>query len=198
MNKFIGASAAAALFFSAATPALAGWKLIDNGEPVKVAKSAMVVTPGEDWNRWSVRPVKKSEIWTLDGINLNEMYFVSGLKKGETLYKDANKKAQPLPKFDGSMDLTEVPEFMESSIRLALNTSAFTTTNVAPTTLGGHQAVRFEYEYSIDGSPLLRKGMAVGSIVNGELHMISYTAPATYFYDRDLAKAERIMASVRF
>src|SRR3546814_5965886 len=34
---------------------------------VKVAKSAMKVTPARGWNSLSIRPGKKAETWTLDG-----------------------------------------------------------------------------------------------------------------------------------
>jgi len=56
------------------------------------------VTPSEDWNRNTDRPIKKGEVWTLDGAVLNELYFVSGLAAGETLFRDLDKKENPLPK----------------------------------------------------------------------------------------------------
>lgn len=196
MKKLMAAMAALALVAGSATPALAGWKLIEKEEPVKVAKSTMSVTPGTNWNRWTARPVKQGETWTRDGVNLNELYFVAGLPAGATLYKDTQKKERPLPALSATLDLTEIPEFYESSTRIVLGTSVFEMTSIEPAKMGVHDAVKFEFQYAVEGSPLKRKGMAVGTMVKGQLHLISFVAPATYFFDRDRAEVEAIMASV--
>jgi hypothetical protein len=132
MKRLFAALAALTLVAAPAAPVWAGWKLIDAGEAVKVAKSTLTVTAGQDWNRWTIRPIKKGEVWTLDGTNLNELYFVSGLASGETLFRDANKKVRPLPAFRSTAQLTDIPEFVESSTRIALNTSVFELKDVQP------------------------------------------------------------------
>lgn len=196
MKKLLAALVAFALVAAPTAPALAGWKLVEQGASVKVAKSDMRVTPSGVWNRWTKRPVKQSETWTRDGTNLNELYFVSGLPDGKTLYKDTNKKNRPLPKLSKALDLTEIPEFYESSTRLVLGTSVFEMTSVEPARMGEHDAVKFTFEYSTQNSPLKRRGVAMGTMIEGELHLISYLAPSTYFFERDLAEVEALMASV--
>ena len=196
MKKLIGALLAAMLLALPSTPAFAGWKLIEKDERVEVAKSDMAVTPGINWNRWTRRPVKQSEVWTLDGVNLNELYFVSKLPAGKTLYKEVDKKERPLPKLSSSLELTDIPEFYESSSRIVLNTSVFEMTSIEPAKMGEYDAVKFTFEYSVEGSSLLRKGLAVGTMIKGQLHLISYVAPAVYFFDRDIAEVEAIMAGV--
>lgn len=198
MRKIAAFALAVALVAMPADPATAGWKLISNGETVKVAKGTMRVTPGKDWNRWSRRPIKKSEVWTLDGINLNEVYFVSGLVAGETLFRDRNKKEQPLPQMSDSLELTEIPEFVESSTRLSLGTSVFEMNSIEPSSLGGHQAVRFSYSYALSGSALQRRGLGVGTVVDGELYLVTYTAPEIYFFERDLPEFEAILTNLTF
>jgi len=195
MNRTLAVAAALALLAAPAAPALAGWKLIGQGAAVTIAKSKLRVTPTEEWNRWTLRPIKKGEVWTLDGVNLNELYFVGGLAAGETLFRDANKKERPLPAFQASSQLTDIPEFVESSTRIALNTSVFETTGVQPITFAGRPGVRFTYEYAVESTPLRRKGVAVGTIVDGQLHLIVFTAPALYYFDRDAPKVEAIIAS---
>ena len=187
---------AAALAAVPAAPVLAGWKIVEDDKPVAVAKSAMKVTPGEAWNRWSVRPIKTSEVWTRDGTNLNELYFVTGLPAGMTLYQDTQKKERPLPKLPAKMEVTDIPEFYESSTRLVLGTSVFAMTSVEPATMGGNEAVKFTFEYSVEGSALKRRGLAMGTVVKGQLYLISFLAPATHYFDRDRAEVENIMASV--
>jgi hypothetical protein len=197
MKPYYAILAAVALVAAPAVPALASWKLVEAGAPTAVAKSSLKVTADQAWNRWSIHPIKKAEIWTLDGTNLNELYFVSGLAAGETLYRDAKKKDQPLPTLGSSVQLTDIPDFVESSTRVALNTSVFTMKEVRPTTFAGHAGVRFAYEFAVEGSPLLRKGLGAGAIVDGKLQLIVYTAPAVYFFDRDAPKVEAIIASAR-
>lgn len=181
-----------------AGPAVAGWKLMSPGAAVVVAKGTLRVTPGEAWNRSSVRPIPKSELWTLDGALLNELYFVSDLLPGETLYRDAAKKDRPLPKLGGAMQLTDIPEFFESSNRVALNTSVFQVTGAQPAQVGGHDGIRFTFEYAVPDSALTRKGVAVATIVQGKLYLISFVAPSVFYFDRDRPKAEAIMASASF
>lgn len=180
-----------------ASPALAGWKLARHSAATTVAKSRLAVTPAEDWNRWSARPIKKSEVWTLDGTALNHLYFVSGLIPGETLYRDVAKKERPLPKMGANMQLTDIPDFVENSIRMSLQTSVFRVTNAEPAPFLGRDGVRFTYEYAVEGSPLVNKGLAVGTIAGNQLHLIAFSAPGVYYFDRDRAKAEAIMASAR-
>jgi hypothetical protein len=198
MKRLSVLALAAALIALPAAPVLAGWKIVEEDKPVAVAKSTMKATPTENWNRWSVRPIKQGEVWTRDGTNLNELYFVAGLPAGTTLYRDAQKKERPLPKLSATMDLTEIPEFFESSTRLVLSTSVFQMTSVEPAKLGGQDAVKFAFEYSVEGSPLKRRGMAIGTMVKGQLYLISFLAPATHFFERDKAEVEKIMASVTF
>lgn len=198
MKRLSVLALAAALAALPAAPVLAGWKLVEEDKPVVIGKSSMKVTPSENWNRWSVRPVKEGEIWTRDGTNLNELYFVTGLPAGMTLYKDTQKKERPLPKLSAKLDLTEIPEFYESSTRLVLGTSVFEMTSVEPAKMGGQDAVKFAFEYAIEGSPLKRRGMGVGTMVKGQLYLITFLAPATHFFERDRAEVEAIMASVTF
>ncbi len=189
---------ALATWAAAPSPAFAGWKLVPHGTAVKVAKGTLSITPGDDWNRWTGHPIDKGESWTLDGMSLNELYFVSGLAPGETLFKDAAKKDAPLPALRAAMQLTDIPDFVESSIRVRLDTSVFQVTNVQPVTLGGHAAVKFTYEYAVAASTLKRKGIAAGTLVNNQLYLINFIAPALFYFDRDAPKVEAIMASATF
>lgn len=197
MNKLTVAAMVAALVALPAVPAMAGWKLVDTNVETKINKSAMVATPGEQWNRWSVRPIKTSEVWTLDGVALNELYFVTGLASGGTLYRDAKKKDQPLPKLSASMDLTDIPGFVESSTRIALATSVFEMTSVEPAKLGSEPAIKFAYTYAVEGSPLKRRGMGVGTIKKGSLYLVTFVAPDLYYFERDQPKVEKIIESIR-
>ena len=195
MKRQILACGAAVLLAFAGSPAQAGYSLVSHDGAVTAG--AFTVRAGEDWNRDSRHPVKKGEVWTLDGPSLNELYFVSGLAAGETLFRDLHKKDQPLPKMAANMALTDIPEFYESSVRLALNTSLFEIGSVAPDKIDGHDGVRFTYRYVVQGAPLVRQGVAVATLVKGQLYLISFAAPKTFYFDRDAPRALAIMASAK-
>jgi len=120
MNKTLAFAAAAALALGAATPALAGWKLVESNQPVAVAKTGMSVRPDAQWNRSPVKPIKTAEIWSLDGASLNELYLVGTLAPGGTLYRDTKKKDAPLPLLKAGMELTDIPQFAQTPPRVAL------------------------------------------------------------------------------
>lgn len=71
-------------------------------------------------------------------------------------------------------------------------------TSVEPAKMGGQDAVKFAFEYSVEGSPLKRRGVAMETMVKGQLYLIRLLAPATHFFELDQAEVEKIMASVTF
>ena len=197
MQRFGKILMAAALIALPAGQALAGWKLVPGAAPVKVAKSTMTVTPGEAWNRASHRASKKGETWTLDGPSINEVYFAAALLPGETFYKDVNKKEKPLPVMGKNLQLTDIPEFYESSQRIAYNTAVYEVTGSEPTKFLGQDGIKFFYTFAVQGNPMQYKGLARATLIRGQLYLISFDAPAINFYDREHAKAEAIMDSAR-
>lgn len=189
------ALAVAATSLAVSSPAMAGWKLVESGEAHEVAKSDLTITPTVDWNRNTKRPIKRSEVWTLDGTTLNEVYIVGGLEVGKPLMKEFDKKRNPLPKMRSGMLLTDIPEFFESTMRTALSTSVFEVESVEPTTFAGQPGVKFAFNYATQGDALVRKGIASGTLIDGKLYLMSYIAPSVHYFDRDVEKAEALMAS---
>jgi hypothetical protein len=197
MKKTVLIAEAALLATLPASQALAGWKLIPKATPVQVAKSKLTVTAQEDWNRGTHRASKKGETWTLDGPSISEVYFGAALLPGETFYKDTDKKNHPLPVMGKNMQLTDIPEFYESSQRIAYNTSVYEITSVEPVKFLGQDGVKFTYSFAVQGNPLKYKGVARATLVKGQLYLISFDAASINFFDRDLKKAEAIMDSAR-
>jgi hypothetical protein len=175
--------------FAISSPALAGWTLISGNKTVVVTKGkTMKITPKGDWNKFSYRPTKRSEMWTRDGFQLNELYFLSGTMPGEPLFKQRDKKDEPLPKFKADMLATDLVDLYEGSARIILKSSKFQVLKVEPMKFGGHDGVRFQYTYSVGEEPLTRRGEVVMANVAGKLSMMSYAAPEIEYFDRDLAE----------
>ncbi|MCU0948743.1 MAG: DUF3012 domain-containing protein [Porphyrobacter sp.] len=179
-----------------AEPVLADWKLVEGGRTTTIGKTSMRVTPTGDWNRTDAADF--AEHWTRDGILLNDVLIVAGMPEGWTLYEASDEEERPLPELSAQLDIIEIPEFFEKSTRLALNTPVFTITSVEPATMSGHAAVKFTFDYALPDSPLNRRGVAMGTMVEGKLYLIAFDGPATYFFDRDRAEVEAIMASATF
>jgi hypothetical protein len=190
-GKYLALAAALAM----SSPALAGWTLISGNKTVVVTKGkTMKVTPKGDWNKFSYRPTKRSEMWTRDGFQLNELYFLSGTLPGEPLFKQRDKKDEPLPKFKADMLPTDLVELYESSARINIKSSKFEVLKVEPVKFGGHDGVRFQYSYSVGEEPLTRKGEVVMANVGGKLSMMSYVAPEIEYFDRDLAEFREMVS----
>lgn len=185
----------AAALVAAPTAAVAGWKVMAAGAPVAVAKSALTVTPGVNWNRASYRPSKKGEMWTLDGLTLNELSFFAGIAPGETILKDRRKKDKPLPTFKAQMLAPEIVQLFEATWRITLDTSLFEIDKVEPIKLAGHPGVRFTYHYSVQGDDLRRNGEGRAAVINGQLYVINFTGPAIHYFPAGIDEVHKVMDS---
>jgi hypothetical protein len=164
------------------------------GKPVEVAKSALTVTPGIDWNKLNQRPGKDSETWTLDGELLNDVSFYGGIEPDKTLFREIDKKNRPLPRFSATMLLSDLPTMLESSYRIARDVSIFEIGAVVPTQLAGRKGIHFTYSF-VGPDELRRNGEADGMIVDGKLYMATYEAPALYYFDRSLPAYRALVKS---
>lgn len=182
-----------------AMPAIADarWSTRRAAETYKVASSTMQVTPETPWNRWSHRDTSYTEKWTLDGLGLNELAFIGRLKDGKTLFRQPDRRYDPLPKFRSNMLATDIVELFETSARIVLKSSMFETTAAEPATFAGQPGVRFDYRYTIQDEEVVRNGEAYAAIVNGRLYLMSFEAPAIYYFERDRDRFRRLVATAQ-
>jgi len=182
---------------SMASPALAGNALITPGTPVSVAKSGLTVTPDREWNKLGARPGRNSETWTLDGDELNGLNFYGGIQSGKTLFREVSKRTKPLPHFSTTMLLTDIPEFLEDSYRIALGTSLFSIDAIEPVQFLGTKAVHFVYSFRRDQEDISRKGDATATIIGGKLFMITFEAPTVHYFGRDIESYRHLVGTAR-
>lgn len=181
-----------------ATAASAGNTLIPAGKRVAVAKSAMTVQPGTEWNKLSARPGRNAETWTQDGDDLNDLSFYGGIESGRPLFREVDRKNKPLPKVSATMLITDIPVLLENSYRIARDASSMTIDTIAPTLFAGNKGVRFTYTFSQQNETLQRRGEARGAVIGGKLYLVTYEAPSLYYYDRSAGAAQAVADSVRF
>ncbi|MGL5836882.1 MAG: hypothetical protein ACRCY3_00090 [Sphingorhabdus sp.] len=179
----------------ATSPVMAGYKLMAAGKPVTVAKSGLMVSPSQDWNRLGARPGRNAESWTLDGLLLNDVTFYGGIADNTTLFREVDKKNRPLPRFSKTMLPTDIPQLFEGSYRVANGTALMSVDKIEPATFAGKSGVRFAYSFTVQGEEVKRKGEATGAIVDGRLYMISYEAPVIHYYNRDLESYRKLVSS---
>ncbi len=194
-NKLIHAIVLATALVAA--PVYAGYKLKSANVPVAVAKSGMTVTSTVDWNRNSARIGRFAESWTLDGLSLNDLTFYGGIADNTTLFREVNKKVTPLPRFSATMLIPDIVQMFEASYRVALSTSLMSIDSVEPMKLAGSDGFRFTYNFTVQGEDVKRKGEARGAIIGGKLYLITFEAPAIYYFDRDVTEFRRVADSAK-
>lgn len=192
--KWIVAGTALALF---ASPATAGYKLMATGTKQPVGKLGLNVVPPNDWNRLGAKIGRNAESWTLDGLSLNDLSFYAGIEDGRTLFREVDKKNRPLPKFSSKMILPDIVQMFEGSYRIASGTSLFSIGTVEPATFAGQPGVRFTYSFVQHDEEVKRNGEATGAIIGGKLYLITYEAPAIYYFDRDIAAYRKLVETAK-
>jgi len=196
LRKTVSTLAVIALLACAA-PASAGNTLIAKGQAVTVAKSALTITPNHEWNKMGARPGRNSETWTLDGDGLNDVTFYGGIDTDRTLFREVSKRVKPLPRFNATMLLTDIPALLENSYRIALATPLMTVESVAPCSFVGAKGITFTYSFTRPNEEVRRKGEGYAAIIAGKLYMTTFEAPDIYYYDRDIATFRALVASAR-
>lgn len=180
------------------TPAAAGNSLVAVGTQSKVAHSSLSAKPMAEWNRLSREDGKNVEVWTIDGDALNKVSFYGGIASGKPILREADKKRDPLPKVSTTMLMTDIPALLESTYRSLQLVDQMDIGEQAPALLGGHKAIRFSYTLTSSGDEVRRKGEAVGALVDGQLYLVTYEAPALHFFDKDVEKYRQLANSLSF
>ncbi len=187
---------AVALTLTLAAPAQ-GHKLVEPGLQEKIARGTYSASPGSTWNRLDQKEGKYQEIWTIDGDQLNQIMFFGGVPVGEPLLKERNKKTDPLPKVAANMLLPDIPVLLERTYRTYFATNAMTIGVQEPTSLAGMDGIRFEYRYTAVEDEVERRGEAFAALQDGKLYLVTFEAPALYYFDKDVAKFHEIVKSLQ-
>lgn len=182
---------------AAAAVSGASWanSLVSPGARSGIAKSSLSARPAGEWNKLSRNDGKNVEIWTLDGDALNKVTFFGGIPSGKPLLREADKKHRPMPKVAGNMLITDIPALLELTYRSQSAVNQMSIDSQEPATLGGRSAIRFTYSFTREDE-VRRKGEGIGAIVSGKLYLVTYEAPALYFFDRNIENYRALAASL--
>jgi hypothetical protein len=143
--------------------------------------------------RWSAASEGKWEVWTVDGPGLEAIRFLKGLDDGEPLFPGAD--AQKRMKFRKTMSPSELAELLVDGLT-ATGAQRITVTSLGPQRFGSADGFRCELAFA-SRSGLEQRGLAVGGIVAGRLHLVLYTGARLHYYEAHLGNAEKVIQSIR-
>lgn len=171
--------------------------LIAPGPHAGIAKSKLGATTDGQWNKLSRKDGKNVELWTLDGDSLNKVTFFGGVPVGEPILREIDKKNRPLPKVAGNMLITDIPALLESTYRSQFAVNLMQIDTQEPALLDGHPGIRFSYAFTRAEDEVKRQGEGIGAMVDGRLYLVTYEAPALYFFDKDVEKFRKLAATLK-
>jgi hypothetical protein len=167
---------------------------IDSG--AVVVRERLVVDLAEPWNQFErgLNPMAAS--WTHEGLFVDTLQFYVGIKDGGLIAPTPSepKGVAPLA-FKASMQPAEVAALFQNL--WARDGSAFAVDRIEPHGWLGGDGFRVDYSVVRRADDVRLLGVAWGAVRNGELFVISYTAPKLTFFARFRPQAEAIAKSAR-
>jgi hypothetical protein len=164
-----------------------------------VQVGAIEVTPNEAWNLLpaALAPFARpqSQVWTRDGVLLDRLMIIPGVAEGEAIFKEPDKTVA-LPHFKRDMLPDEIVQLTESSIvkLLGEGDTVVKTSNLKPGRFGEHRGLTFDLSATLTEGPAY-KGIAAAFIEDDHLNMVLFVAAEPYYFDRNRAAAEAVIAS---
>lgn len=165
---------------------------VEVGEVVVGKRLAVKVDAA--WNQFGGGLTAGIPTWTMEGVTIDALRFYTDVKDGQT-FGPANppKGRQPVI-FKAGMQPADIVAMYQSL--QTQDGSTFTLDKLEPVAFLGGAGFRFEYSSvrKVDEVPL--KGVAYGRVRDGELFLVSYSAPRLVFFPRHQARAERLIQAV--
>jgi len=160
-------------------------KIVEPGEPRKVAKGTLMAVSGQQWNRLQQKEGKYQEVWSVDGHHLNRIAFYGAVPVDKPLIKERHKKRAPLPKVQANMLLPDIPVLLERTYRAQYSIPNFEIGLQEPAKFIGQKGIRFEYSYTNPDDEVKRSGEGFGALVDGALYLVTYEAPSLYYFEKE-------------
>lgn len=167
-------------------------------QQVRVSDGAMIVTPGERWNRLpsSFYDISEEENWTLNGPILDSVTFIGGLRDGKDIVRQRRREDRLVPRFRANMTPPELVGMIESFYRIRGGSTQFTTTNLAPVNFLGAPGFRFDFDH-LSTNEVKRRGRAYGAVIGNRLYLMLLDGARLHYFDRALPDFERMAQGAR-
>lgn len=163
--------------------------VVSQGEVV--VERRLVVQADRPWTQFGSH-LTHVPTWTHEGITVDELKFYVGIKDGQVLPAAPVKNTTPLT-FRAKMSPQEVVALFQAM--LTRDGSSFQLDKIEPTTFLQSPGFRFDYSLIRKSDDVQLKGAAFGVVKNGELFVMTYSAPRLVFFPRYLPAFEKLASS---
>jgi hypothetical protein len=159
-------------------------------------RDKLVVDVAEPWNQFESGLNPMASSWTNEGLFVDTLQFYVGIKDGGLIAPTPSepKGLAPLA-FKSAMKPAEVATLFQNL--WARDGSTFSLDRIEPHTWLGGEGFRVEFSVVRRTDDVRLLGVAWGAVRNGELFVISYSAPQLTFFARYRPRAEAIAKSAR-
>lgn len=159
-------------------------------------RERLTVSVDRAWNQFESGLGDGTPTWTQDGITVDALRFYVALKDGALIAPTPSQpKGQKPLAFKAGMGTSEIVGLFEGLY--SRGGSTFTLDKVEPAPFAGQPGFRFEWSGIRQGDEVRLRGIGWGAVRNGELFVITYTAPRLAFFQRHLPSAQAIAKSAR-
>lgn len=162
-----------------------------------VIAERLVVPSDAAWNQFNPPFVqgKAVAMWTQEGLTIDQLNFYAGLKDGEELAAAQTKEQRALV-FKAAMQPHEVVALFESLY--TRDGSSFTLDKLEPAQFLGQRGWRAQFTVVRKFDEVRLSGSAWGTVRNGELYAMTFSAPAAGFHARLAPRVEKLALNARF
>ena len=180
--------AAAALLLSFALPALAGWKLAEEGKPFSHKPSGYSIQFPAGWKYAKLLFSDESGA-TRDGPDLQAIFV--DFRKHKLAFKALKKDsgADMLPQ--------DLAQNLVADMTKERNLQDIKLLADEPAELAGRPAFRIQFEYRtpVDRGSVRYQEIIVGTVNDKGLYLVGYRAPVLHYFARDISVFESALQS---
>jgi hypothetical protein len=133
-------------------------------------------------------------VWTTEGLAIDQLNFYVGVKDGDALAATPNKEQRPL-NFRANMQGHEIAALFEALA--TRDGSSYKLDKLEAVDFLGQRGWRAQYTLVRKFDDVRLSGSLWATVRDGQLHAITFAAPALGFYPRLAPKVEQIAAAAR-
>lgn len=166
--------------------------LVRPNQPTKVARIFEVTAP----NEWARFRFYEGELWTIDGSALNRLLYLANIRDKHHVFGAgrATKRRPDGAFYRTGMDAPEIEAVLRDAIT-ELGVANVRTSNLHPVAIGTTTAFRFDVAFDLDDG-LHYLGHMTFFERKEKLNLIWFSAPAEFYYPRDAAHVDQLLASL--
>jgi hypothetical protein len=171
-----------------ATPAVAGWKSVADGQPFTHKGSGYSIQYPAGW-RYVKMPFGDETVATRDAPALQKIYvdFRKHKKAFRALGKDATPEMMP----------QELAEKIVAEMEKEGSLQNMRVLSNEPTTLAGRPAFRIHVSFrtAVDAGSVRYEGIVVGANSPQGIFLVGYSGPVLHYFSRDVENYDKALAT---